>query len=310
MTAFPITGLSRTISRLLAALPAVPPTVLPTGLAAALLALLLTALPGPALAAAEFSIPPGQNVGIQEALLRTRVTRIARDLVGDKLVSVVAHVGYVRMQVPTSAAAEERIKLPGMNNFVSTKPGEMQVTPEYLRVRQVVVMVSDDLAPRLPALERDIRTQAEMDPAKGDWVEVVTVSAPKAAQTSREPAKTGAEAAKEAQAAKPGEGAAGTAAQPVLPGLDSLKEPQSTLFLVNARAAYFQGDYNRALDQILQAISLKPDNAQAYAMLGSLYYAMSWKSLALKYWEKSLALDPANRELEGLVTQLRLAQNG
>ena len=59
----------------------------------------------------------------------------------------------------------------------------------------------------------------------------------------------------------------------------------------------------------MQSISAQPDNPQAYAMLGSLYYAMNWKNLALKYWEKALAQDPANRELEQLVTQLRMAQN-
>jgi tetratricopeptide (TPR) repeat protein len=96
---------------------------------------------------------------------------------------------------------------------------------------------------------------------------------------------------------------------PFKPSEDLLTEPQSTLYLINARAAYFKGDYNTALDQILQSIQAKPDNPQAYAMMGSLYYAMNWKSLALKYWEKSLALDMGNRELESLVTQLRLEKN-
>jgi hypothetical protein len=259
--------------------------------------------------AAEFVVPPGQNVGMQEDLLRERVTRAAKDLVGDKVASVVANIAYLRMD-KTQAGTGERIKLPGLNNYVSTS-GELQVSSEFVRLRQVVVVVSDELAGKTQTLERDLRAQVELDAAKGDRLEVVTVAAAKGKAPGAGQDATGTSKPESTAAAKepgvtkdrPPEGPA-----PTVDG-DAMREPKSTLYLINARAAYFRGDYNGALDQILQSINAKPDNPQAYSMLGSLYFAMNWKNLALKYWEKALAQDPGNRELEQLVTQLRTAQN-
>lgn len=255
--------------------------------------------------AADFVVPPGQNVGLQEDLLRERITRVAKDLAGNKVVSVVANVGYVRMERPQGGP--ERVKLPGLNNYVTTS-GDLQVSPEFVRVRQVLVVVSDELAGRTQQLERDIRAQGGLDPAKGDRLDVITVAT--AAHPAPRPEAPGAEAAKGGaaeQEALAKEKRSAAAPQPA--DAEALREPKSTSFLIQARAAYFRGDYNQALDQIMQSISAQPDNPQAYAMLGSLYYAMNWKNLALKYWEKALAQDPANRELEQLVTQLRMAQN-
>jgi tetratricopeptide (TPR) repeat protein len=82
-------------------------------------------------------------------------------------------------------------------------------------------------------------------------------------------------------------------------------EPESTAHLLRARTAYFREDYNRALDHILKAIIIEPENSQAYAMLGSLYYTINWKNLALKYWEKSLEIDPENQEVDELVAELK-----
>jgi tetratricopeptide (TPR) repeat protein len=281
--------------------------------AALLLAAAVAAGPGHALRAAEFATPPGQNVAMQEDLLRDRISRVAKDIVGEKLVDVIAHIGYVRQErTGAPAAGSDRIKLPGLNNYVTARAGAMEVSPEFIRLRQVLVIVSNDLAERAKSIERDIRTQAQMDPAKGDWLQVVPVAA-----ALRPPGPPGAPARPQAKPEDPQAERRPDAARTELkrdtqafqPRDDVLQEPQSTLYLINARQAYFKADYNTALDQILQSIQAKSNNPQAYAMLGSLYYAMNWKSLALKYWEKSLALDPGNRELEGLVTQLRLEKN-
>ncbi|HUJ76938.1 MAG TPA: hypothetical protein VL359_18885, partial [bacterium] len=234
-----------------------------------------------------------------------RVSRIVKDQIGDKLVSVVVHVGYVRVAAPAETGGPERIKLPGLNNYISAGGGPVRVSPEFARLRQVVVLISDDLAPRANALARDIRSQAELDESKGDWLQVVPVST--ASPESKLAALAG---AKPEAAGLPGTPPAPSGPPPTPPpSAGVLQEPRSTEFLIKAREAYFRGDYNGALDQILQAINAKADNPQAYAMLGSLYYALNWKSLALKYWEQSLAQDPSNRELEGLVAQLRATQN-
>ncbi|MCH7479294.1 MAG: hypothetical protein IIA14_14490, partial [SAR324 cluster bacterium] len=86
------------------------------------------------------------------------------------------------------------------------------------------------------------------------------------------------------------------------------REAESTAYLLRARAAFFQEDYSKALRQILRSIKVEPNNPQAYAMLGSLYYRMNWTNLALKYWDKSLTFDPDNREIEDLLEQIRVGQ--
>ena len=265
------------------------------------------AVPG-VLRAAEFVNPPGMNVGMQEDQLRERVTRIAKDLAGDNVVDVIVHIGYVRQdKTNVTAGGGDRIKLPGLNNYVSGRAGNVEVTPEFIRLRQVLVVVSNDIADKAKALETNIRNQSQLDPTRGDWVQVAPVSMATAQPDMN--FKPGSKTPGKPETASPNPQDVQQSAAAFKPKEDLLKEPQSTLYLISARAAYFKGDYNTALDQILQSIQAKPDNPQAYAMMGSLYYAMNWKSLALKYWEKSLALDTGNRELETLVTQLRLEKN-
>ncbi len=249
---------------------------------------------------AEFTVPPGQNPAAQEQMLKDRVTRLAKDLVGDKLVDVIAHVGYVRSDVRTGKGADDRVKLPGFNSYINQSGEGDKTIPEFSRVRQIFVMVTEDPALNRANLEAELKKQGGFKTENGDWLEVVMVRQPPPAVADAEAA---AAAKKEPPKPEP------QAAPPAIPGVqlpqDPIKEPQSTAYLLQARTYYFAGDYHKALDQILQAIRIKPDNAQAYTMLGSIYYTMNWKSLALKYWEIALALDPANQEIADLIVQLR-----
>ncbi|MBI3992606.1 MAG: hypothetical protein HY342_04990 [Candidatus Lambdaproteobacteria bacterium] len=269
-------------------------------LGAALLLTLATLLAVPRARGAEFAVPPGQNPGAQEELLKNRISSLARDLVGDKLVDVIAHVGYVRTDVRASKGADDRVKLPGFNSFIDASGQGDKVVPEFARVRQIFVIVEEDPSVNRAALEGDLKRQANFNTAEGDWLEVVLVRQPPAAAAPSEQPEAAAAAPKPDAVAEPELG-------PRLPR-EPLKEPQSTAYLLRARTHYFAGDYHKALDQILQAIRIKPDNAQAYIMLGSIYYTMNWKSLALKYWEIALSLDPENAEISELITQIRAVQ--
>lgn len=247
-------------------------------------------------AGVEFAAPPGQNVERQEAALKEEVTRLAESLVGDQLVEVIVHIGYARSGKKTPGGPE-RIKLPGFNRFITPSDGKgVEIVPEFIRLRQVFVVVADTLQADPEEIQRSLITQGEFDPRQGDWVQVVTVPRP----------PQGGEAG---AGAKGGKGEPEEAAPAEAPGMKRpkppLKEPESTIYLLRARDAYFKRDYDRALNQILKALAVEPNSSQAYAMLGSLYYTINWRSLALKYWEKSLALDPENREVEELVSELR-----
>lgn len=268
-----------------------------------LLALLAATGLVPPAGAAEFASPPGVNAAAQEERLKERATNAARDLLGESLVDVVAHVGYVRTASQTPGDTQ-RIKLPGFNSFISAEGGAPQIVPQYARVRQVFVIVAEDETINRETVKTELLRLLGLKPRDGDWLELVTVNQP-AGKPGEGPKPEGAMAG--APPPTPETAAKRTGPPPALAEDDPLKEPQSTAYLLRARTAYFAGDYHRALDEILQAIRIKPDNSQAYIMLGSIYYTMNWRSLALKYWDKALALDPGNREIADLVAELRVA---
>lgn len=276
--------------------------LLPALLLPALLVPLTIALPVFPAGAAEFAAPPGVNAAAQEERLKERAMNAARDLLGESLVDVVAHVGYVRTASQTGGESQ-RIKLPGFNSFISAEGGEPRIVPQYARVRQVFVIVAEDETINRETVKAELLRMLSLQPSDGDWLELVTVNQPARPETAGKPEEAMAGAAPPS----PENAAERPDPPPALAEDDPLKEPQSTAYLLRARTAYFAGDYHRALDEILQAIRIKPDNSQAYIMLGSIYYTMNWRSLALKYWDKALALDPANREIADLVAELRVA---
>jgi len=268
--------------------------------------------------AAEFITPPGINVEGQEAVLKEQVSRMAKDLVGDALVGVEVAVRYVR----TDGGSSQRIKLPGVNHFIAPGTGGSgNIVSGHVRLRQILVVVADSINMPLDAIARELRQQGRFDPSQGDLVRVVKVSerskaAPEPAAPAAPPAKPAgleddtqqlSQRLKDAKNKQLGEKESQELGKIMAQG--SLAEAQATTFLIRARQAYFNGDYDRALDQILQSIAQNSNNPQAYAMLGSLYYSVDWKQLAVKYWDKSLTLDPDNRELQDLVAKVRSSPN-
>ncbi len=257
--------------------------------------------------AIEFSPPPGMNVPRQENLLKQKVKKIAQELVGDDLVDVVVTVGYARTEKKQPRPDPSKIKLPGFNRYItpSGTEGEVEISPEFVRLRQIFVFVAQELARDIPAIKKEIENLGGFDRKKGDWVQVIPVEKPKEKEEAEEIAEekqSPQEKAEEKKEQRPDiEKEVVRKRKPRGP----FSEPKSTAHLLRARTAYFKEDYNRALDHILRAISIEPQNSQAYAMLGSLYYTINWKNLALKYWEKSLEIDPENREVENLVAELR-----
>ncbi|MCZ6843006.1 MAG: hypothetical protein O7G32_09270 [SAR324 cluster bacterium] len=258
--------------------------------------------------AVEFATPPGINIERQEAQIKEEVTRNAKDLVGDNLVSVVVHVGYARTEPrDPRGRSPNKIKLPGFNRFItSDAQNRIELKPEFVRMRQIFVIVSENIQGDLKAIEKELISLGDFERRKGDNLRVLTVSG----ATAVEEGKRAQKEEKSQKEEKPKNGAKEEKPQngkkTVL--LPPISEPKSTVHLLRARTAYFNENYNRALDHILKAISVEPNNAQAYAMLGSLYFTINWKNLAIKYWEKSLEIDPENRELEDLVAEIKNQQ--
>jgi len=274
--------------------------------------------------AAEFITPQGLNIPVQEQELTEKVRGFASELVGKHLLDVQVQIRYVR----TDPKGDRRVKLPGFTGYIAPSGSkDTQVVPGHARLRQVLVMVSNELDSNPKSVEEEILAMGKFDPTQGDLVRVISLKPPAKKENGAEKSgkRNGNEKedkkarhkdemwrdAEAVRAESPNESRRGAVrserGQPTL--ADDLAEVESTTFLVRARKSYFKGDYDNALGQILQSIDQKPDNPQAFSMLGSLYYAMGWKSLAVKYWEKSLELDPDNRELTDLVVRIRREQN-
>ena len=287
------------------------------------------------LLAVEFAVPPGQDVERQQRILRERILELARDLVGQEVLEVRTQVRYLRTERRQNAT-DNQVKLPGFNHFLSAGKGAPRILPQYTRLRQVFVMVAKNVSMEPKALEAELIKLAGLEASRGDLLQVVRTATlseeaaeaelAKAVQSAKNKAEGDMERQSEEnrleeenrreELAARGQGGTRRArygtggGRKILLDDDPLAEPESTVNLIKARAAFFERDYNRALDQILQSIDKNPNNPQAYAMLGSLYFAMNWQSLALKYWERALRMDPENREIENLIAQLRSSRTG
>jgi len=87
--------------------------------------------------------------------------------------------------------------------------------------------------------------------------------------------------------------------------IDSRKEAESSKHLILSRQAFFKNDLNAALNEVITAININPFSSKSYEMLGSIYYRLKWKNLALNNWTKALALDPDNRKLNMFIEKVK-----
>ncbi len=260
----------------------------------------------------EFVVPPGVDVAKEEEELKVRVLELVKDLVGEDLIDVQVTVGY--LQSKNLVSDSEKVKLPGFDRYVRPKKKKKaKLVTEYSRVRQILVLIKDSFPVEESAIAEELQATGEFDPDKGDRVRVVKTTWQAAKSDADGEGKSLAEDAnrlsnrlRRVQARQAQERGGQAIGQIMAQG--TLSEAKSTSYLLKARSRYFNGDYRKALDQILLSINENPNNPQAYAMLGSLYYAVDWKYMAIKYWGKSLELDPENRELENLMEKVRLRQ--
>ena len=88
-------------------------------------------------------------------------------------------------------------------------------------------------------------------------------------------------------------------AQSVVPKAenDSDERRRARIRLELAAGYYQQRNYSVALDELRQALTIDPDYAAAYGMLGLVYMELKETSLADQSFRKALTLMPANSEL-------------
>jgi tetratricopeptide (TPR) repeat protein len=87
--------------------------------------------------------------------------------------------------------------------------------------------------------------------------------------------------------------------------IDPRKEAESSKHLILSRKAYYNNDLNTALNEVIESINVNPYASKSYEMLGSIYYRLKWRNLALNNWEKALALDPDNKKLNKFIDKIK-----
>lgn len=71
--------------------------------------------------------------------------------------------------------------------------------------------------------------------------------------------------------------------------------------LLEANFHYSQGELNKSLIFIEEAIQREPKNVRALTMKGSLMHAQGDSEMARYYWEKASKEDPSNLQLKALI---------
>ena len=86
--------------------------------------------------------------------------------------------------------------------------------------------------------------------------------------------------------------------------IDMKAKVETTRYLLQARKAYMNENYDSAITALRRAIELNPFSSQAFAMLGSIYYRLGWNRMALENWQHALKLDPTNEGLKKYLMRL------
>lgn len=77
------------------------------------------------------------------------------------------------------------------------------------------------------------------------------------------------------------------------------------VLIARANQLFLQGQYEKALDPLMQAYEKAPKNIRVNNMLGSIFYKLKNYQLARYYWGKSLSLDGKQEMVRSYLNQIR-----
>jgi tetratricopeptide (TPR) repeat protein len=75
--------------------------------------------------------------------------------------------------------------------------------------------------------------------------------------------------------------------------------------IAEANRLYNRGDFNHALQYVDELSRRSPKNIRAWIMKGSLMHVLGHNDLARQSWEKALALDPSNTQIENILKEMK-----
>ena len=216
-----------------------------------------------------------------EYQLQQKLEGLLKTSLGDKYVNVAVATHYVIHTAPITRGQKQisKVKLPGFGDHVWVPTESKKILGLVNQVRRyasIFVVVSKPISKFDYEVVRQtlIEKVQEVDLQNQDILKMVYVPL---AERKEEPVPL----------------------PPVPIAKESKEDARKIEFdaskqLLEARKSYFENDMKSALNKIQKAIEINPKSAQAYAMLGSVYYRLNWNALAKTHWKKSLEIEPNN----------------
>jgi len=291
----------------------------------------------------DIRLPPPPEQGKHESDLEQQLDVILRDQLPNEYVGVTVSIKYTLQTIPISKSNKQisKVKLPGFENNVWV-PTEKQRVVGIVNQIQTYTTVFAVVNQPISLFNVEVLRQVLSDRVEGlnlrgqDVLKVVYVptSKPSEARVEQlsnaaeeyEQAKQTAEAKQAEEAAeataegeseaKPESGTPDTKTKATAEGeseqeseilpedVDLKARMETTRYLLQAREAYFQNDFDGAIDYIRKALEINPYSSQGYEMLGSIYYRLNWTSMAVENWQRALELDPENENLRKYLNKL------
>ncbi len=76
--------------------------------------------------------------------------------------------------------------------------------------------------------------------------------------------------------------------------------------LSEALKGFYEGKYNRVVELANDVLTIDPNNSLAYKRIGSAYFAIGKKEMAVESWQMSLRLNPKDLTLKSFIKKARL----
>ena len=275
----------------------------------------------------------------EEYTLKRSLRPILIDVLKEKYITLSVNVLYILQRDPilTKNSDVEQFSLPGFGNkaTLANKPGQITGFLErYVRYRFLILLVATPLNPSVEqSLTHLLKDKIGLELGVRDTFTVEVVASIKDIKKRDDLEKdspldneneTADERKEKADERKEKEiddlidemdkekAQKQKRMERLFPGIDQKpeeidprKEAESSKHLILSRQAFFKNDLNAALNEVISAININPYSSKSYEMLGSIYYRLKWKNLALNNWTKALALDPDNRKLNMFIDKVK-----
>lgn len=278
--------------------------------------------------------PSAVEIRREEFLLKQRLKPILKDVLGEQYLGLVVNFRFILLHDPivSDKSKISRLKLPGFGTqiTITSDPNDISgYIDKFVRYRSVTLVTQTRLPESLQeSIAGLIKQNADFDYGGFDELKFIDVKneISKPVNVPDEDDKDKSEEELEAEAEEAEKKKVDDIVKKLdkdrkekkerlarlfpeletpLKSVDPRQEAEASKHLILSKKAYYNNDLNKALNEVIEAITINPYASKSYEMLGSIYYRLKWYNLALNNWEKALALDPDNKKLNKYIEKAK-----